>query len=133
MRGKTPFQRSGFSRRERQIMDIVFRLGSATAAEIHSLLPDRPTYTTVRGLLRIMVQKEYLLVRSDGVRFVYRPSTARRDAGASSLAHVIRTFFDGSPAEAMTALLGAPDLELSADDLEQLSHVVQRAKARGQA
>ena len=83
---------SGFSRRERQIMDIVYRLGSATAADIHARMPDPPTYTTVRGLLRILVTKNHLLVRNDGARFVYRTRTPRKDAGTTTLAHVIRTF-----------------------------------------
>src|SRR5216117_462561 len=101
-----PRPRAGFSRRERQIMDIVYRLGSATAADIHTRMPDPPTYTTVRGLLRILVRKGHLRVHSDGVRFVYQPRTPRKDAGKAFLAHVIRTFFDGSPASAMAAMLG---------------------------
>src|SRR5213593_4271747 len=123
-------QRTGFSRRERQIMDIVYRLGSATAADIHARMPDPPTYTTVRGLLRVLVRKSHLLVRSDGVRFVYHPRTPRRDAGKTLLAHVIRTFFDGSPATAMAAMLGSADLELSPSELQHLSDVVKRARAK---
>lgn len=122
--------KTGFSRRERQIMDIVYRLGSATAAEIHARMPDAPTYTTVRGLLRILVKKQHLLVRDDGVRFVYRPRTPRKDAGATTLAHVIRTFFDGSPANAMAAMLGSADLKLTPDDLQQLSEMVTRARVK---
>ena len=118
-----------FSRRERQIMDVVYRLGSATAAEIHALMPDPPTYTTVRGLLRILVKKNYLLVHDDGVRFVYRPRTPRKDAGASTLSHVIRTFFNGSPANAMAAILGSADLEITPLELRQLSDVVKRARS----
>ena len=123
---------SGFSRRERQIMDIVYRVGSATAADVHARMQNPPTYTTVRGLLRILVNKGHLLVQEDGVRFVYRPRTSRKDAGTSSLAHVIRTFFDGSPSNAMAAMLGSADLELSALELRQLSDLVRRAKARNQ-
>ena|SRR5437867_1706644 len=121
---------TGFSRRERQIMDIVYRLGSATAADIHARMPDPPTYTTVRGLLRILVKKGHLLVRNDGVRFVYRPRTPREDAGTSVLAHVIRTFFDGSAANAMAAMLGSSDLKLTASELQKLSNVVKRARAK---
>jgi BlaI family transcriptional regulator, penicillinase repressor len=122
--------KAGFSRRERQIMDIVYRLESATAADIHARMPDPPTYTTVRGLLRILVKKGHLLVRDDGVRFVYRPRTPRKDAGASNLAHVVRTFFDGSPANAMAAMLGSADLELSPSELQKLSEMVKRARAK---
>jgi BlaI family transcriptional regulator, penicillinase repressor len=127
MRDRT---KTGFSRRERQIMDIAYRLGSATAAEIHARMPDAPTYTTARGLLRILVKKGHLLVRDDGVRFVYRPRTPRNEAGASTLAHVIRTFFDGSPANAMAAMLGSADLKLSPSELKQLSDMVTRARAK---
>jgi len=123
---------TGFSRRERQIMDIVYRLGSATAAQIHTRLADAPTYTTVRGLLRVLVRKGHLLVRSDGVRFVYSPRTPRKDAGRSHLAHVVRTFFAGSASSAMAAMLGSSDLDLSPAELERLSELVRRArKGRG--
>ena len=122
--------KAGFSRRERQIMDIVYGLGSATAADIHARMPDPPTYTTVRGLLRTLVQKQHLLVRDDGVRFVYRPRTPRKDAGATTLAHVVRTFFDGSAAKAMAAMLGSADVELSPEELRKLSEMVKRARAK---
>ena len=121
---------SRLSRRERQIMDVVYALGQATAADVHSRMPDAPTYTTVRGLLRILVRKNHLLVRDDGVRFVYRPRTPRKDAGRSVLAHVIDTFFDGSPASAMAAILGSADLELPKAELARLSELVERARAR---
>ena len=120
----------GFSRREQQIMDIVYALGSANAAEIHARMPEAPTYTTVRGLLRILVTKGHLRVKSDGVRFVYRPRTARKDAGASVLRHVLRTFFDDSPAKAVAAILDSSDLELTPAELERLSRMVRQARAR---
>jgi len=123
---------SGFSRRERQIMDIVYRLGTATAADIHARMSDPPTYTTVRGLLRILVNKNHLVVRSDGARFVYHPRTPRRHAGTSTLAHVIRTFFDGSAASAMAALLGSADLELSRSELQRISSMIKRARAKAE-
>jgi BlaI family penicillinase repressor len=121
---------TGFSRRERQIMDIAYRLGSATAADIHARMADAPTYTTVRGLLRVLVKKGHLVVRTDGVRFVYRPRTPRKDAGKSVLAHVIRTFFGGSTASAMAAILGSADLKVSPTELRKLSNLVKRARAK---
>jgi predicted transcriptional regulator len=111
-------------------MDIAYHLGSATAADIHARLPDAPTYTTVRGLLRILVSKGHLLVETEGVRFVYRPSTPRGDAGKSMIAHVVRTFFDGSASEAMAAMLGSTDVRLTAAELRKLTEVVARARAR---
>ncbi len=117
-----------YSKRERQIMDVVYRLGQATAAEIHEGLPDPPTYTAVRGLLRVLVDKGHLKVESDGVRYLYRPSTPRETAGASILSHVVRTFFDGSAAKAMAALVGSPDVRLSEAELERLARIVEQAR-----
>jgi predicted transcriptional regulator len=117
-----------FSRRERQLMDIVYRLGQATAAEIHRDLPDAPTYTAVRGLLRVLVEKGHLEVERDGQRYVYRPRTPRDAAGASLLTHVVETFFGGSPAKAMAALVGSPEMRLSPEELERLAAIVERAR-----
>jgi predicted transcriptional regulator len=116
------------SRRERQIMDVVYRLGTATAADVHAGLPDAPTNTTVRGLLRILVDKGHLLLERDGRRYVYRPSTPRPAAGASHLRHVVSTFFGGSPADAMAALLGAEKNALSDMELARLEALVARAR-----
>ena len=115
------------SRRERQIMDVVYRLGQATAADIHASLPDPPTYTTVRGLLRILVEKRQLRQEQDGKRYLYRPSTPRPTAGASSIRHVVNTFFGGSPAAAVAALVGSLE-DITEDELARLSAVVARAR-----
>jgi BlaI family transcriptional regulator, penicillinase repressor len=117
-----------FSRRERQLMDIVYRLGQATAAEIHRELPDAPTYTAVRGLLRVLIEKGHLEVERDGQRYVYRPHTPRDAAGASLLTHVVKTFFGGSAAKAMAALVGSPEVRLSPEELERLARLVERAR-----
>jgi predicted transcriptional regulator len=125
-----PGPERGFSRRERQIMDVVYARGEATAAEIHERLPDAPTYTAVRGLLRVLVDKGHLEVHHDGPRYLYRPTTPRATAGASLLSHVVRTFFDGSAAKAMAALVGAADLRLTPAELERLRRVVEEAGGR---
>src|SRR5919202_4124759 len=114
------------SKRERQIMDVIYRHGRATAAEVVADLPDPPTYTTVRGLLRILEEKGHLRHEQDGPRYVYLPSTPREDAGASVLSHVVRTFFDGSAADAMAALLGAGTKPSDAE-LARLSELIDRA------
>jgi len=111
-------------------MDIVYELGAVSAADVHSRLPDPPTYTTVRGLLRILVSKGDLAYRKDGVRFVYRAITSREEVGASVLSQVIRTFFAGSPANAMAAMLGTPDLDVGPDEIERLSKMVRQARAK---
>lgn len=120
------------SKRERQIMDVVYRLGRATALEVHGGVPNAPTYTTVRGLLRILESKGHLRHERDGARYVYTPVTPRAEAGSSLLSHVVRTFFDGSPADAMAAFLGSRGgrSRISADELERLSELVARARRK---
>lgn len=109
-------------------MDIVYHLRQATAAEVHQRLPDAPTYTTVRGLLRVLEQKGHLRHEEKAQRYIYVPSLPREDAGASQLAHVIRTFFDGSPAKAMAAMLGGSGGKLSRADIRRLADLVESAR-----
>jgi predicted transcriptional regulator len=116
------------SKRERQIMDLLYRLGTATAADIHRGLTDAPTYTTVRGLLRILVEKGHARREEDGRRYVYKPSTPRPAAGASSIAHVVNTFFAGSAADALVAMLGSQKDRISEQELARLSSIVEKAR-----
>ena len=116
------------SRRERQILDVIYRLKRATAAEVHRELPDAPTYTTVRGLLRVLETKGHLRHQEQGKRYVYMPSTAREDAGASLLSHVVETYFDGSPVDAVRAMIGHDGQRLSPDELDRLARLVERAR-----
>ena len=109
-------------------MDVVYRLGTAAGADIHAALPDAPTYTTVRGLLRVLVQKGHLRQTQDGKRYVYQPSTPRPAAGASSISHVIKTFFSGSPTDAMAALLGSEKDRISDAELARLADLVAKAR-----
>lgn len=115
------------SRRERQILDIVFRLGRATASDVQAHMDDAPTYTTVRGLLRILETKGHLKHEEEEGRYVYSPMMTKRRAGRSVLAHVVRTFFDGSPSRAMAALLGNGE-QLTADELDRLAQLVEKAR-----
>ena len=109
-------------------MDVVYRLGRASASDIHAALPDPPTYTTVRGLLRILVDKGHLRQERAGKRYIYLPSTPRPAAGAASLIHVVKTFFAGSPADAMAALLGSSRERLSEAELARLASLVEQAR-----
>jgi predicted transcriptional regulator len=118
------------SRRERQIMDVIYRRGTATAADIHAALPDAPTYTAVRGLLRVMVGKGHVRYEREGRRYVYAPSTPRPTAGATSIKHVVRTFFAGSPSAAMAALLGSESHRISDDELNRLAELVAQTRKR---
>ena len=119
------------SRRERQIMDIIYRLERATAAEVMERLPDPPSYSAVRAMLRILEEKGHLTHAQDGPRYVYAPTVAPEQASRSALRHVMRTFFDGSPAQAMAALLDETAAELSAEELERLSSLIDMARAEG--
>ncbi|HEY0023692.1 MAG TPA: BlaI/MecI/CopY family transcriptional regulator [Longimicrobium sp.] len=115
------------SRRERQIMDVVYHLGCATSLEVHERLEDAPTHTTVRGLLRVLEAKGHLRHEEDGPRFVYYPSTQPDEAGGSHLSHVIRTFFDGSPSRAVAALIGRGEVASGAE-LDRIAALIERAR-----
>ena len=116
------------SRRERQIMDILFRLGRATAAEVMAELPSDPSYSTVRTQLRVLEQKGHVRHQEDGVRFIYMPVVARHAARKSALRHVINTFFDGSPEKAVAALLGGDAAKLSDDELDRIAPLIAKAR-----
>src|SRR5581483_10646808 len=108
------------SRRERQIMDVVYARGEATAADVFGDLPDPPSKTAVRTLLRILAEKGHLTHRQDGLRYVYRPSRPRERAGRSALRRVLDTFFDGSLEKAVAAHLGDAATDLSPKELKRL-------------
>src|SRR6476661_2161438 len=97
------------SRRERQIMDLLYQLGEATAAEVQERLPDPPSYSAVRAMLRILEEKGHVSHTEDGPRYVFAPVVARDTARKSAVSHLLRTFFDGSVEQAMTALLDATE------------------------
>ncbi len=107
------------SRRERQVMDIVYERGRATAGDITAALPDPPSYSAVRALLRILETKGHLRHDADGLRYVYSPTVPRDQASRSALRSLVRTFFDGSATQAVAALLDQS--KLSDDDLERLA------------
>jgi BlaI family transcriptional regulator, penicillinase repressor len=118
------------SKRERQIMDAIYRRGRATAAEVRAEMPDAPTYTTVRGLLRILERKGHLRHQEQGTKFVYSPSLPRQAAGTSILSHIVRTFFDGSAASAMAAMLGSSERSMNGAELERLSELVKKERRK---
>ncbi|MBK9239765.1 MAG: BlaI/MecI/CopY family transcriptional regulator [Acidobacteria bacterium] len=119
------------SRRERQIMDILFRRGRATAAEVMAELPSEPSYSTVRTQLRVLEQKGHARHEDDGVRFVYMPVVARHAARKTALRHVVETFFDGSPEKAVAALLGNEGSKLSAEQLDRIATLINKARKDG--
>jgi BlaI family transcriptional regulator, penicillinase repressor len=119
------------SRRERQIMDILFRRGRATAAEVMGELPHESSYSTVRTQLRVLEKKGHVRHEQDGVRFVYMPVVARQAARKSALRHVIDTFFDGSPEKAVAALLGGEASKLSREEFDRIAEMIKRARKEG--
>ena len=119
------------TRRERQIMDILFRRGRATAADVMEELPGDPSYSTVRTQLRVLEEKGHVRHEDDGVRFVYLPAVARHAARKSALRHLIDTFFDGSPEKAMAALLGGEASKLSDDQIERIAEMINKARKEG--
>lgn len=118
------------SRRERQIMDIVYREGEVSAAEVQDRLPDPPSYSSVRTHLRILEEKGHLVHRQEGPRYVYRPTTPRATARKSALARVLETFFDDSVESAVAALLDLESTRLGNEELERLTELVEAAKKK---
>ena len=116
------------SRRERQVMDILHRRGEATVAEIMEDLPDPPTYSAVRSVLRILGEKRLIRHREDGPRYVYYPAQPAESARESALAHLVSTYFAGAPELAVTALLRMSDVDLSDADIARLRDKIRRAR-----
>lgn len=119
------------SRRERQIMEIVYRKGSATGAEVHAEMADRPSYSAVRALLRVLEEKGHLRHREDGPRYVYSPTVPRDRARRTALHRLVGTFFAGSVADTVAALLDLESARLDDDELERLSALVEQAQQKG--
>lgn len=119
------------SRRERQIIDILYAQGRATAAEVQAALPDPPSYSAVRAMLRILEEKGHVRHEQDGPRYVYRPTVARDNAKRSALRHMLQTFFDGSAEQAISALLDDSSTRLSDGELDRLARLIDRARRTG--
>jgi len=118
------------SARERQIMDVLFQRGAATAAEVREGMPDAPSYSAVRTQLRILEDKGHVTHEQDGPRYVYRPTLAKERAKRSALNHLVDTFFNGSAGQAMAALLDDSNTELSERDLGRLEDLILQARSR---
>ena len=116
------------SRRERQIMDILFRRGRASAAEVMTELPGDPSDSTVRTQLRVLEEKGHVRHEEQGLRYVYVPVLPRRAARKSALRHVVDTFFEGSAEQVVAALLGGEGARVSKDELERIAELVAKAR-----
>ena len=119
------------SRRERQIMDVLYTRGSATVQEVTQYLPDPPSYSAVRAMLRVLEEKGHLRHSQDGPRYVYRPTVPREKARESAMKRLVRTFFNGSTEQAVAALLDMSGSDLSQEELERLAAAIQKAREEG--
>jgi BlaI family penicillinase repressor len=125
-------QQSVLTRRERQIMDILYRLGRATAAEVMAGLPGDPSYSTVRTQLRVLEQKGHVRHEEQGLRYVYVPAVPRHAARKSALRHLVDTFFDGSAEKVVAALVGGEGARMSEDELNRIADLVTKVRKEGQ-
>ena len=119
------------TRREREIMDIVYRLGRATAQDVLDHLPDPPSYSAVRALLRLLEERGHVKHLSEGTRYVYLPAVSRGEARKKALAHVVSTFFGGSVEQTMLTLVETSRSKLSHEELDRLAEIVERARKEG--
>jgi len=122
---------TALTRRERQIMDILYRRGRATATEVMEELSGEPSYSTVRTQLRVLESKGHVRHEEEGTRFVYLPALAHRAARKSALRHLVETFFEGSTEKVVGALLGGEGARLSEKELERIAELVEKAKKDG--
>lgn len=122
---------TNLSRRERQIMDILYRMEQATAAEVQKNLPDPPSYSAARAMLRVLEEKGHLKHTQQGPRYVFAPTIPRDKATKSALKHLLNTFFDGSMEQAVAALLSMSQKNLSEEELERLSLLINQARKEG--
>ena len=125
-------KRDPLSRREREIMDILYRDGAATASEILAGLRDAPSNSSVRTILRILEEKGHVRHEQDGLRYVYKPTMNRDRARRSALNHLLSTFFNGSPEEVVSTLLDEQSGKLSDDQLDSLATLIERARKEEQ-
>lgn len=119
------------SRRERQIMDVLYQRGRATASEVLEDLPNRPSYSAVRAMLRVLEEKGHIRHEEQGLRYVFIPTVSRERAKRSAVRHLLMTFFNGSAEQAVAALLDEQASELSPEELERMAQLIEKARKEG--
>ena len=124
-------QHSQLGRRERQIMDVIYRKGKASVTEVRDELPDPPSYSAVRAMLGFLEDKGYLRHEQNGLKYVYLPTLDTRQVRTSALKHMVKTFFGGSPEQAVAALLELSDTRLSSKDKQYLAQRIKKAQQDG--
>jgi|SRR5579884_4420985 len=118
------------SRRERQIMDVLYRRGKATAAEVHAAIPDPPSYSAVRAMLRVLEEKGHIRHEAQDLRYIFIPVVPREKARRSAVRHLLETFFEGSPEQAVATLLDV-SRDLSPEELDRLAALIEKARKEG--
>lgn len=118
------------SRRERQIMDVLFRMEQATVSDVQAAMPDPPSYSAVRAMLRILEDKGHVRHEQDGPRYLYKPALARERAKKSAMRHLLHTFFDGSHEQAVAALLDEASSTLSDAEFDRLARLIDRRRTK---
>ena len=119
------------SRRERQIMDILYQRGKSSASEVREAMPDAPSYSAVRAMLRILEEKGHVRHQAEGLKYVYLPTVARDKAKRSAVKHLLGTFFDDSPEQIVAALLDVSSTRLTREELDRMAEMIERAKQEG--
>jgi BlaI family transcriptional regulator, penicillinase repressor len=118
----------GLSRRERQIMEVLYQRGKASAADVRAAMEDAPGYSAVRAMLRVLEEKGHVRHQAEGLRYVYVPTVTRDKAKRSAVQHVLDTFFGGSPEQIVAALLDVSSARLTREELDRMSEMIERAK-----
>jgi len=121
-------QHGRLSRRERQIMDILYQRGKAAAAEVREAMEDAPSYSAVRAMLRVLEEKGHVRHEEEGLKYVYAPTVTREKAKRSAVQHVLDTFFNGSPEQIVAALLDVSSTRLTREELDRMAAMIERAK-----
>jgi BlaI family penicillinase repressor len=119
---------AGLSRRERQIMEILYQHGKASASEVRELMESAPGYSAVRAMLRVLEEKGHVKHQAEGLKYVYVPTVTREKAKRSAVKHVLDTFFNGSPEQIVAALLDVSSTRLTREELDRMSEMIEKAK-----
>jgi predicted transcriptional regulator len=119
---------AGLSRRERQIMEILYQHGKASASEVRELMESAPGYSAVRAMLRVLEEKGHVKHQAEGLKYVYVPTVAREKAKRSAVKHVLDTFFNGSPEQIVAALLDVSSTRLTREELDRMAEMIEKAK-----
>ena len=119
------------SRRERQIMDILYRRGKASSAEVREAMEDAPSYSAVRAMLRVLEEKGHVRHQAEGLRYVYLPVVAREQAKKSAVKHLMNTFFNDSPEQTVAALLDVSSTRLTREELDRMAAMIEKARKEG--